>query len=155
KAGHCEYFASSMAILLRAAGIPTRVINGFLLGEYNPVGRDYIIRESDAHSWVEVYISGKGWVEFDPTPPDPNHREVDLWMKISWSRCSTGRRASPNAKPCDGAPPKPGVNGYSDCPIRTAGLFSKERWKFLRNRNMAGCRCLLPILYYWKTPFEN
>jgi len=83
KAGHCEYFASSMAILLRAAGIPTRVINGFLLGEYNPVGRDYIIRESDAHSWVEVYIPGQGWVEFDPTPPDPNHREVNLSMQLS------------------------------------------------------------------------
>jgi transglutaminase-like putative cysteine protease len=80
KAGHCEYFASSMAILLRAGGIPTRLINGFLLGEYNPVGGDYIIRESDAHSWVEVYVPGRGWMEFDPTPPDPNHREASFAM---------------------------------------------------------------------------
>jgi protein-glutamine gamma-glutamyltransferase len=71
KAGHCEYFASSMAILLRTVGIPTRLVNGFLMGEYNPVGGDYIIRESDAHSWVEVYVPGSGWLEFDPTPPDP------------------------------------------------------------------------------------
>ena len=78
KAGHCEYFASSMAILLRAAGIPTRLINGFLMGEYNPVGGDYIIRQSDAHTWVEVYEAGMGWMEFDPTPPDPNHRELNL-----------------------------------------------------------------------------
>jgi transglutaminase-like putative cysteine protease len=83
KAGHCEYFASSMAILLRAAGIPTRLINGFLMGEYNPVGDDYIVRQSDAHSWVEVYIPGRGWMEFDPTPPDPNHREVNLAMQLS------------------------------------------------------------------------
>jgi hypothetical protein len=72
-----------MAILLRAAGIPTRLINGFLLGEYNPVGSDYIIRESDAHSWVEVYVPGRGWMEFDPTPPDPNHHDVNFAMQLS------------------------------------------------------------------------
>src|SRR5215813_1482629 len=83
KRGHCEYFASSMAILLRTVGIPTRLVNGFLMGEYNPVASDYIIRQSDAHSWVEVYIPGHGWMEFDPTPPDPNSGEVDLAMQIS------------------------------------------------------------------------
>src|SRR5207302_4337115 len=83
KAGHCEYFASSMAILLRAAGIPTRIVNGFLMGEYNPVGDDYIIRQSDAHSWVEVYVPGHGWMEFDPTPADPNHSEFSLGMQMA------------------------------------------------------------------------
>jgi transglutaminase-like putative cysteine protease len=83
KSGHCEYFASSMAILLRAAGIPTRLINGFQMGEYNPIGGDYIVRESDAHSWVEVYVPGRGWTEFDPTPPDPNHREMSFGLQIS------------------------------------------------------------------------
>jgi transglutaminase-like putative cysteine protease len=78
RVGHCEYFASAMAILLRSAGIPTRLVNGFLMGEYNPVSGDYIIRQSDAHSWVEAYIPGRGWMEFDPTPPDPNAGEVDL-----------------------------------------------------------------------------
>ncbi len=83
KTGHCEYFASSMAILLRAAGIHTRLVNGFLMGEYNPVGNDYIVRQSDAHSWVEVYAPGRGWMEFDPTPPDPNHREMTLALQLS------------------------------------------------------------------------
>jgi transglutaminase-like putative cysteine protease len=83
KSGHCEYFASSMAILLRAAGVPTRLINGFLMGEYNPVGQDYIVRESDAHSWVEVYVADRGWIEFDPTPPDLSHHEVNLAQQIS------------------------------------------------------------------------
>jgi transglutaminase-like putative cysteine protease len=83
KVGHCEYFASSMAILLRAAGIPTRLVNGFLMGEYNAVGGDYIIRESDAHSWVEVYIPGNGWTEFDPTPPDPHQGELSLGTQLS------------------------------------------------------------------------
>src|SRR5262245_52895708 len=83
KAGHCEYFASAMAIMLRAAGIPTRLVNGFLMGEYNSIGNDYIVRESDAHSWVEVYVPGAGWIEFDPTPPDPNHRDVNLSTQLS------------------------------------------------------------------------
>jgi protein-glutamine gamma-glutamyltransferase len=83
KSGHCVYFASAMAILLRSAGIPTRLVNGFLMGEYNPVGGDYIIRESDAHSWVEVYIPRRGWIEFDPTPPDPRHREMSLALQLS------------------------------------------------------------------------
>src|SRR5437667_690350 len=83
KTGHCEYFASAMAILLRASGIPTRLVNGFLMGEYNPVGDDYIIRQSDAHSWVEVYSPTDGWVEFDPTPPDPNRKELGLATQIS------------------------------------------------------------------------
>jgi len=83
KAGHCEYFASSMAILLRAAGVPTRLVNGFLMGEYNPVGGDYIIRQSDAHSWVEVYAPGSGWLEFDPTPPDAQDRPNGLLAQIS------------------------------------------------------------------------
>ncbi len=66
--GHCEYFASSMAIMLRTVGIPSRVVNGFSGGEFNDLTSQYVIRASDAHSWVEVYIPGEGWMEFDPTP---------------------------------------------------------------------------------------
>jgi hypothetical protein len=67
--GHCEYFSSAMAILSRAVGVPTRNVNGFLGGEWNEYN-DYIaVRAGDAHSWVEVYFYGVGWVTFDPTPP--------------------------------------------------------------------------------------
>src|SRR5262249_6134891 len=61
----------------------TRIVNGFLMGEYNPVGDDYIVRQSDAHSWVEVYIPGSGWTEFDPTPPDPNQKEPGLTTQLA------------------------------------------------------------------------
>jgi transglutaminase-like putative cysteine protease len=68
KKGHCEYFSSAMAILLRLADVPTRNVNGFLGGEWNEYS-DYIaVRAGDAHSWVEVYFRGVGWVTFDPTP---------------------------------------------------------------------------------------
>jgi protein-glutamine gamma-glutamyltransferase len=92
KAGHCEYFASAMTILLRTLDIPAREVNGFLPGEYNDLAGDYIVRGSDAHSWVEVYFSGSGWVTFDPTPPASEKsgllsrlaKYVD-WMQLSWS----------------------------------------------------------------------
>ncbi len=71
KQGHCEYFASTMAILLRSIGVPSRVVNGFRGGEYNDLTGQYIIRARDAHSWVEVYLPAVGWTSFDPTPPDP------------------------------------------------------------------------------------
>ncbi len=66
--GHCEYFSSAMAVMLRHIGIPARVVNGFKRGDFNPTGGYYVVRERDAHSWVEVYVEGKGWVAFDPTP---------------------------------------------------------------------------------------
>ncbi len=69
--GHCEYFATAMAILLRLNGVPSRVVNGFYGGEYSELTGQAIIRQSDAHSWVEAWIPGRGWVTFDPTPPDP------------------------------------------------------------------------------------
>jgi protein-glutamine gamma-glutamyltransferase len=66
--GHCEYFASSMAVLLRTVGIPSRVITGFRGAQFNQVNFNYIVRASDAHSWVEAFIPGAGWIAFDPTP---------------------------------------------------------------------------------------
>ncbi len=81
RAGHCEYFASAMTIMLRAEGIPARYVTGFSSGEYNNVGGDYILRESDAHAWVEVYFPGYGWITFDPTPGG-NIRRAGLFDRI-------------------------------------------------------------------------
>ncbi|MEP6743582.1 MAG: transglutaminaseTgpA domain-containing protein [bacterium] len=69
KVGHCEYFSTAMAVMLRTRGIATRVVNGFLPGEYNEAAGAYTVRQSDAHSWVEVYFpETQSWVTFDPTP---------------------------------------------------------------------------------------
>ncbi len=69
RTGHCEYFASSMVIMLRSVGVPARLVNGFQMGEYNALTGTYTVRQSDAHSWVEVYFVGADrWLEFDPTP---------------------------------------------------------------------------------------
>src|SRR5438067_7353869 len=66
--GHCEYFASAMAVMLRTRGIPSRVVTGFQSGVMNPVNGWLILRASDAHSWVEAWVDGWGWMTFDPTP---------------------------------------------------------------------------------------
>ena len=69
KVGHCEYFSTAMAVMLRTRGIATRVVNGFLPGEYNETAGAFTVRQSDAHSWVEVYFpETNSWVTFDPTP---------------------------------------------------------------------------------------
>jgi len=69
KEGHCEYFATAMAVMLRTQGIATRVVNGFQQGEYNETADVYVVRQKNAHSWVEVYFPGENaWVPFDPTP---------------------------------------------------------------------------------------
>jgi transglutaminase-like putative cysteine protease len=69
KVGHCEYFSTAMAVLLRTHGIAARVVNGFLPGEYNEAAGAFTVRQSDAHSWVEVYFpETRSWVTFDPTP---------------------------------------------------------------------------------------
>ncbi|HEX8906486.1 MAG TPA: DUF3488 and transglutaminase-like domain-containing protein, partial [Longimicrobiaceae bacterium] len=70
RAGHCEYFSTALAVLLRARGIPARNVNGFLGGEWNRSGRYLAVTGNDAHSWVEVWFEGWGWVTFDATPPD-------------------------------------------------------------------------------------
>jgi protein-glutamine gamma-glutamyltransferase len=68
KQGHCEYFASSMAVMLRTLRIPSRVVNGFRSDEFNDITGNYVVRAKNAHSWVEAYFPGYGWITFDPTP---------------------------------------------------------------------------------------
>ena len=68
KQGHCEYFASSMAVMLRTIGIPSRVVTGFRSDEFNDLTGNYVVRAKDAHAWVEAYFPGYGWQTFDPTP---------------------------------------------------------------------------------------
>jgi hypothetical protein len=82
RAGHCEYFAAAMTVMLRTLDIPSRYINGFQTGEYNDVAGDLVVRASDAHSWVEAYFPGFGWLTFDPTPPS-NEPPPGLFARIS------------------------------------------------------------------------
>jgi transglutaminase-like putative cysteine protease len=92
RSGHCEYFAAAMTVMLRDVGIPARYVGGFLPGEYNDVGGDWIVRASDAHTWVEVFFPGYGWITFDPTPPGNGRRAGFFdrigkywdWFQFAW-----------------------------------------------------------------------
>jgi transglutaminase-like putative cysteine protease len=80
KQGHCEYFASSMAVMLRTLGIPARLVNGFRTGEFNDLTSQYVVRASNAHSWVEAFFPGYGWIAFDPTPGE------SMLVRTGWNR---------------------------------------------------------------------
>ena len=98
KKGYCEHYATSMVLMLRSAGIPARVVSGYMGGEYNRYGRYYIVRQKDAHTWVEAFIDGT-WVRFDPTPAvetgenSPLFLYLDL-LKMKWERYVVGYSSS-------------------------------------------------------------
>jgi len=79
--GFCEHFSAAFVTLMRAAGIPARVITGYQGGEFNPVDNYYIVRQRDAHAWTEVWLAGRGWVRVDPTAavaPERIESPIDL-----------------------------------------------------------------------------
>lgn len=89
RSGHCEYFSTAMAVMLRTQGVATRVVNGFLPGEYNAAAEAYTVRQSDAHSWVEVYFpQTNSWVTFDPTPPAGRESRVRTGLAARLSKYS-------------------------------------------------------------------
>ena len=81
--GHCEYFASSMAVMLRTLGIPSRVVTGFRSDEFNDITASYVVRAKDAHAWVEAYFPGYGWQLFDPTPSGAAVRTPHGWARLA------------------------------------------------------------------------
>ena len=82
--GNCEYFASALAVMLRSLGIPARVVNGYLGGEWNPYGEYFLIWQSNAHSWVEAHFADDGWVTLDPTPAVPGRAPRTFFGSFSY-----------------------------------------------------------------------
>ncbi len=78
KTGNCGYFASAMAVMLRAIGVPTRLIVGYLPGEWDASAGQAIVRSNEYHAWVDVYFPGYGWIEFDPTPSGQEDELEDI-----------------------------------------------------------------------------
>ena len=99
KKGYCEYYAGMFTILARLQNIPTRIVTGYLGGQYNDIGNFYTFRQSDAHSWVEVYTNEKGWIRFDPTLSIPkenilsfnNLSSIDLQPTLIDGESRTGK----------------------------------------------------------------
>ncbi len=97
--GYCEYFASAAAVLLRLEGVPCRYVTGFNVQEGNRQAGHFVVREADAHAWVEAYAPGQGWLEVDPTPEDEYqalHRDVQGgWLDeaMEWLETEAGEIA--------------------------------------------------------------
>jgi hypothetical protein len=98
RSGNCEYFSAALAVMLRALGVPARVVNGFQRGEWNPYGEYFLVRMGDAHSWVEAHVDGAGWITLDPSPRgepglEPATASVSLWLdavRVRWYRYIVG-----------------------------------------------------------------
>ncbi len=96
--GHCEYFATSLALMLRTRGVPARVVNGFYATEWNQLAKVFNVKQSDAHAWTEVWLDGQGWITVDPTPPNSAGRAayglgqptyltmLGEYLRIQWQR---------------------------------------------------------------------
>ncbi len=83
--GYCEHYAASLVFLLRAAGIPARVVTGYRGGEMNPLGNYFMVRQSDAHAWAEVWLVGKGWQRVDPSAVIPASRTENQLDRLRFS----------------------------------------------------------------------
>ena len=128
KADFCEYFASSMAVLLREVGVPARVVEGFTAGELDPLGR-YAVKELNAHAWVEAYFPQYGWIEFEPTPSELPFDRADA-AASGTSGSDTTR--NPNGREDSGGlagrdnEPDPGIGGIDDTPPDVSGTVSRQ-----------------------------
>ncbi len=80
--GYCDYYATSMVVLARAVGLPSRVVVGYVGGQYIEENDHYLVTEADAHTWVEVYFNGFGWIPFEPTAAQDLLDDDDLTLPL-------------------------------------------------------------------------
>lgn len=109
QAGYCEHFASAFAFMTRAAGIPTRIVTGYQGGYLNPMGGHWVVRQSDAHAWTEVWLEDAGWIRVDPT------------AAVAPERIESGAQGFPGADP---------VPAWW-LPLRNAGDWLMRGWSDL------------------------
>ncbi|MEA2662833.1 MAG: hypothetical protein QOH08_2405 [Chloroflexota bacterium] len=129
KADFCEYFASSMAVMLRGVGVPARVVEGFTAGELDNANR-FVVRELNAHAWVEAYFPAYGWIEFEPTPSELPFDRAET-IDASTTNPDGSPRVPPGREDSSGlggrdTEPDPGIGGPDDTsPSGVGGDFVK------------------------------
>ena len=159
KQDFCEYFASSMAVLLREVGVPARVVEGFTSGVFDPALGKFVVRELNAHAWVEAYFPRYGWIEFEPTPSELTFarletaaapsataagengptsaldREDRIGLRVNDSDPSAGGiidqapGLAPVASPVD---PRPALAVIGIFLLGMLALFARFQWRFRR-----------------------
>jgi transglutaminase-like putative cysteine protease len=166
RTGNCEYFASALAVMLRSLRVPTRVVNGFQRGEWNPYGGYWVVRMRDAHSWVEAHIDG-AWVPLDPSPrgdvaPAPLGGlalYIDglrmHWYRyvVGWSRGDQAHAASTVRRIATSWPPAPqwqstsGVRPFLIAVLGLAGGIGVLAWLLRRRPGSTRKRENVPAFY--------
>jgi hypothetical protein len=116
KAGYCQQFSGAMALLLRMAGIPTRIAAGFSPGTRDEKRGEMVVRDIDAHSWVEAYFPEIGWVTFDPTPAESPARGREAEEEAS-EEASSGAADAPTPAVSEGRPFPGGASGETDAEV--------------------------------------
>ncbi|HET9740714.1 MAG TPA: transglutaminaseTgpA domain-containing protein [Solirubrobacteraceae bacterium] len=138
KLGYCQQFSGAMALLLRMAGVPSRVVTGFTSGSLDSKTREYVVRDLDAHSWVEVWYAGIGWVTFDPTPAAaPPRAQPD--------EARSGGAGGPA-----GAPPSLGGDVPSDPGRRGLAAEGGTPWGWIAAGVAGGLALALAIALLWR-----
>ena len=118
KEGYCTYYATSMIVMLRHLGIPARLAAGFSQGEYDPSLNRFVVRERQAHTWVEVYFPGYGWIEFEPTAAEaPYNREGDDQSQPQQESVDPQPTASPSPTPTPSPTPPPTQAGLQQIDV--------------------------------------
>ncbi|MEA2420669.1 MAG: protein-glutamine gamma-glutamyltransferase [Thermoleophilaceae bacterium] len=141
KFGYCQQFSGAMALMLRMAGIPARVAAGFAPGSFNRDSGEYRVRDLDAHSWVEVYFNGIGWVTFDPTPAaaPAEAQSADLQPSSATGGAINGSRggvAAPDPKGGTGSTAADesggGVSAWLLLPLLLLAAGGVAAWRLVR-----------------------
>jgi len=145
RSGYCQQFSGAMALILRMAGVPSRVVTGFTSGSLDTKTREYVVRDLDAHSWVEVWYGGIGWVTFDPTPADaPPRAQPDEASEGAGAGASVGPPSLGGDLPSD--PGRRAVAADAGTPWLTIALLAVVAlaaaggglWLWRRRRKRAG-----------------
>jgi hypothetical protein len=165
--GYCEHFATAAAVLLRGTGAPTRLVSGFLQGEWNSLGRYFMVRQRDAHTWIEAYLPDKGWVPFDPTPVAEAEALLPViaslyryydFLKLEWNRYIIrysrrdqirillalhqkvmGLRLFPHSSPFQGAREKAAQpSSYLLAAVACAALILFIAWRWKKRKRQPG-----------------
>jgi transglutaminase-like putative cysteine protease len=147
RAGYCQYFATAMADMLRSIGVPVRLVNGYGPGNYDSVQQRFVVKESDAHTWPEVYFPSYGWVPFEPTPDGvylPIPRGAGSGVSCTSSGGCTDTSGAPLPTPASAATPKPRPDRTS--PGSTGGVASALTLPALRSWTPVAAVVLLVLV---------
>ncbi len=131
KTGYCDYYASAMVVLARAAGLPARLVVGYVSGKYDAANARYLVTAADAHSWAEIYFAGYGWVEFEPTGGRPPIERLDETMPMVEMK-SDSHLVNGNWRVVDNLVWLALLGGSVVFALGSAAWFVSERWRLRR-----------------------